>query len=312
MELSPQSKQLLKTIEAEMERFRAHEDVSLFYEPIRYFLSLKGKRIRPLLTILSANVIDAENRAAVYPAAAVELLHNFTLVHDDIMDNDAARRGQPTVHQKWDVSTAILTGDGLMGLAFNKLLQSPDGDMAAMARRFTETMIIICEGQALDKMFEEKRDVSQEAYLDMIHRKTAVLIELACELGGLATNGDPAQVQTLRRFGHNLGMGFQIQDDLLDIMADEDRLGKKVGSDLDRHKQTILTVLLREQNIKLPQESTPEAFRRKLESSGVLEHVQNLYRNYFDRAVRQLQTLPQNEATDELLHIAESIRDRQW
>ena len=288
------------------------EEIPLFYEPINYVLQLPGKRIRPLLTILSALTCGGEFKHAIYPAAAVELLHNFTLVHDDIMDNDATRRGQPTVHKKWDVGTAILAGDGLMGLAFQKLLQSSSGDLLRMTRRFADVMLIICEGQGLDKMFEQKSRVTYDRYLEMIRRKTAVLIELACELGALSAAASEEHIGALRNFGHALGMAFQVQDDWLDTMADEQTLGKHVGSDYQQHKQTILTILLKQRMSVNMGKLSFEEFKQALIESSVADEVRNLFSSYYDAALKALQSLPQNQYRDHLEELTLLIKNRHW
>ncbi len=302
----------LKRLQQELANIDKEEEIPLFYEPIHYVLQLPGKRIRPLLTILSALTCGGTINDAFFPAAAVELMHNFTLVHDDIMDNDNLRRGQPTVHKKWDVGTAILAGDGLMGLAFQKLLQSTKGDILRMARRFNEVMLVICEGQGLDKMFEKEENISQEKYLDMIRRKSAVLIELSCELGALAAEADKSLIQIFQRFGLALGMAFQVQDDWLDIMADEQALGKKVGSDWQRHKQTILTIRLREKSGGDLRHLSFQTFKEQLLQSGIANEVQALYRAYFDQALQALQELPQNEPNFLLRELTQLIKDRRW
>lgn len=305
--------QYLDIIETEMARIDSYQTVPLFYDPIHYMLDLKGKRIRPLLTLLSAMTFGAKADEAKYAAAAVELLHNFTLVHDDIMDKDATRRGKPTIHTKWDVSTAILAGDGLMGLSFRKLLQSPRGDIPAMMGRLTETMIIICEGQGLDKMFENMDTVSLDTYLDMIARKTAVLIEMACELGGMAAEADEDSIQTLKEYGYALGMGFQIQDDYLDITADETVLGKKIGSDLQMHKKTILTILLKERtssndffNLNLAN------FKKLMNEYQIPDRVNKMYTDYFDTAYEKLAQLPTNDYASQLKELTDFLKNRSW
>lgn len=300
-------------IEKEMTRIESHQKVPVFYDPIYYMLKLKGKRIRPLFTLLSAMAFDVKAQEAKYAAAAVELLHNFTLVHDDIMDKDATRRGMPTIHTKWDVGTAILSGDGLMGLAFRKLLESPRGDIAAMMRRFTETMIIICEGQGLDKMFENMEFVKLDAYLDMISRKTAVLIELACELGGMVACTDETSIKTLKEYGYALGMGFQIQDDYLDIIADEKVLGKKVGSDLKMHKKTILTIMLHEligNNTFF--ELNLDDFKKLLDEYKITDRIGKMYNDYFNTAYEKLALLPSNEYTRQLKNLTDFLKNRSW
>lgn len=303
----------LEIIENEMTHIESYQKVPLFYEPIHYMLELKGKRIRPLLTLLSAMIFNIKADEAKYAAAAVELLHNFTLVHDDIMDKDATRRGNPTIHTKWDLGTAILAGDGLMGLAFRKLLQSPKGDIPAMMRRLTETMMVICEGQGLDKMFEEMENVTLDAYLDMIACKTAVLIELACELGGLAAGADKDSIQILKEYGYALGMGFQIQDDYLDITADETMLGKKIGSDLQMRKKTILTILLRELTgsndffgLDLPD------FKKLLNDYSMPDRVNTMCTEYFSTAYDKLAMLPSNAFAIQLKELTDLLKNRSW
>ncbi|MEJ2546153.1 MAG: polyprenyl synthetase family protein [Calditrichaceae bacterium] len=303
----------LAIIEDEMAHIDSYQTVPLFYDPIHYMLDLKGKRIRPLLTLLSAMTFGAKASEAKYAAAAVELLHNFTLVHDDIMDKDATRRGKPTIHTKWDIGTAILAGDGLMGLSFRKLLQSPRGDIPAMMGRLTETMIVICEGQGLDKTFENMENVSLEIYLDMIARKTAVLIEMACELGGMEAEADKDSIQTLKEYGYALGMGFQIQDDYLDITADENILGKKIGSDLQMRKKTILTILLRELtgsndffNLELAD------FKKLMNEYQIPDRVKTMYTEYFDTAYENLALLPSNDYALQLKELTDFLKNRSW
>jgi len=199
-----------------------------------------------------------------------------------------------------------------MGLAFQKLLQSPSGDLLRMTRRFTDVMLIICEGQGLDKMFEQETKVTYEHYLEMIRRKTAVLIELACELGGLSANATEEQIAALRNFGHALGMAFQVQDDWLDTMADEQVLGKHVGSDFQQHKQTILTILLKQRMNANLEKLSFEEFKQALIKSSVAEEVQNLFISYYDSASKALQSLPENQYRNQLEELTQLIKNRQW
>ncbi|MCD6374006.1 MAG: polyprenyl synthetase family protein [Caldisericaceae bacterium] len=305
-------KPLLEQFETRLLAIGIDPKIPIFYDPIQYVLRLPGKRIRPLLTILANQTCGGQLNTAFYPALAVELLHNFTLVHDDIMDNDELRRGQPTVHKKWDVATAILAGDGLMGLAYKKLLECPQGDVMTMVRRFTDVMLIICEGQGLDKMFENQSQVTEEQYLEMIRRKTAVLIELSCELGALSAQASEEMIFAFKSFGYALGMAFQIQDDVLDIMADQEKLGKKVGSDWQMHKQTILSIRLREKSDKDLSTLSFEQFKNELQNSGVLQEVKTLYLTYFNQAFESLQQLPQNTFNDKLRELTQFIQNRQW
>jgi len=303
----------LQELNRELNNVQVDKQAALFFDPIEYVLQLPGKRIRPLLVFLSAAALGQSMDKSRFAAAAVELLHNFTLVHDDIMDMDNMRRGFLTVHKKWDTGTAILAGDGLMGLAFLKLLQTEQGDVQRMARRFTETMLVICEGQGYDKMFENSDSVTAAAYLDMIGRKTAVLLELSCELGALTAEAGEEQTAALRSFGWELGMGFQIQDDWLDIFGNEETLGKKVGSDLERKKQTILTLKLKEKHPEIDPFSLDLAgYRKILTDSGLAAEIENEFNGHFDLAYKKLDILPKNEASLLLRELTDFISKRTW
>ncbi len=288
-----------------MHKLKRYQTVPLFYEPIDYMLNMGGKKIRPLMLWLSCGMCGHDPNDALPAAAAVELLHDFSLVHDDIMDNDDTRRGQPTIHCKWDVNTAILAGDGLLGFAFQKLLQTPGTDTAELARLFTRAMIIICEGQGLDKQFERQERVTPQAYLDMIRRKTATLIEVSCEIGGRVAGADENRLEHLRQLGHNLGMAFQLQDDVLDITAEESTLGKNVGSDFAMHKRTLLYLLLQEKYT--PGEFSAldlAGYRKALQKEGILDSVQKQIDDYFDAARRALTNFddsPYKSAFEEMI-----------
>lgn len=313
MNLDQKLEPYLKLIEKEIHNLTTFQKVPLFYDPIYYVLELGGKKIRPLMVMLSCGIAGGEIEKACYAAAAVELLHDFTLVHDDIMDNDETRRGKPTIHAKWDLNTAILSGDGLLGFAFQKLLQSPVKNRAVLAERFTQAMIVICEGQGLDKMFEKDDSITDVQYMDMIERKTAALIRLSCELGALVAGAGKNAVKNLYNFGHNLGMAFQVQDDILDVMADQTKLGKKVGSDFAMHKQTILS-------IKLLQKIGPEKFnsldlttyKDALENEGILKEMAALCETYLQSAEKSLATFPESNHKKIMTAFAEHIRYRSF
>ncbi|MDP2359745.1 MAG: polyprenyl synthetase family protein [bacterium] len=216
------------------------------YDPIRYVMRVGGKRVRPLLVLLSARSLGAAEGSILDLAAAVELLHTFTLVHDDIMDRDDMRRGHPTIHARWDEGTAILAGDALIGLAYRCLSRQDGQRMGEMIRTFTDAVVEVCEGQALDKEFEGRLDVTLGDYEDMIARKTGRLISMSARIGALAGDGDEGQVAALEHFGACLGKAFQIQDDLLDYFSSTEELGKAVGSDLAMRKVTYSTLKGRE------------------------------------------------------------------
>lgn len=298
-------------IDRELQHLEFKPGIPLFYDPIRYFLTIPGKRIRPLLVLLAAEALGQDVQQARFAAIAVELLHNFTLVHDDIMDNDDTRRGQQTVHKRWDIPTAILAGDGLMGFAFQQLLRTTSADRAALAERFTEAMIVICEGQGQDKMFETEEQISETAYLEMIDRKTAVLLQLSCEMGAMIAGASRDEVELFKTYGHALGMGFQVQDDLLDIMGETSAIGKMAGSDLSMHKQTILTIKLQPHlGGRTLWDLTLEEYRALLRESGVLQEVEELVQGYFNSAYEQLAKLADGKAKDLLLYLTEFIQQR--
>jgi len=294
-------------IDRELIKLPQTEKAPLFYDPIYYINRLQGKRLRPLLTMICAAIYDCPATDSIFSATAIEILHNFTLVHDDIMDNDDTRRGKPTVHTKWDVATAILAGDGLLGLSYRKLFQSPKGNLVNMANAFTETMIEICEGQALDKSFETSDQVQESDYLEMIRKKTAVLIQLSCQMGGFCAELNPDEIQMLAEYGYNIGMGFQIQDDILDIFADEDWLGKKVGRDLERNKKTIFTVNFNDQN-NIPRDLSE--FRKNVTDSGLLDKVKSQSDAYFQKAEEIAGYFPDNVNKKSLIFLTNFIKNR--
>jgi geranylgeranyl diphosphate synthase, type II len=209
-------------------------------EGCRYILDGGGKRIRAVLALLACRAVGGRAARALPAAAAVEVMHNFTLVHDDVMDHAPTRRGRPTVHTKWDVNNAILVGDVLMGDAYMSLATVPKGDYRRLFTIFTRALLDVCDGQAYDIAFENRNDVSVRQYFSMIEKKTGALIATAAELGGIIGGGTKRQTDALRRFGLSLGRAFQVQDDLLDIIADPDAFGKTTGGDVLEGKRTYL------------------------------------------------------------------------
>lgn len=213
------------------------------YEPIGYMMSIGGKRIRPKLCLLAWNLTGETLDASVlYPAMALELYHEFTLMHDDIMDRSDTRRGHPTVYRKWDENTAILSGDAMMLLAYRYLSHAPADKLPEVLNLFTETAIRICEGQQYDMDFEKMALVTMDDYLGMIGLKTAALIACPARMGGLLGGASPAACEALYRFGWELGLAFQITDDYLDTFGDEKVFGKRIGGDIVENKKTWLLV----------------------------------------------------------------------
>jgi geranylgeranyl diphosphate synthase, type II len=212
------------------------------YEPIRYLMALGGKRLRPILTILGGHLFADTWQNWLKPAAAVEVFHNFTLMHDDIMDNAPLRRGKPTVHEKWNNNIAILSGDVMLVQAYDLMLSVEDKYIRKVLTKFNVCAAEVCEGQQLDMNFEQLPTVSEADYLEMIRRKTAVLLGFALELGGIIANGSLKNTELLRQFGENIGIGFQLKDDLLDVYGDAEKFGKQVGGDIIANKKTYLLI----------------------------------------------------------------------
>ncbi|MGH2568344.1 MAG: polyprenyl synthetase family protein [Bacteroidota bacterium] len=284
------------------------------YQPIRYVLHGGGKRIRSVLVLVACEAVGGSRDNALHASAAMEFLHNFTLVHDDIMDNATSRRGRTTVHNKWDHNVAILVGDELLALSFRALLRTPSALVHEITKVFTEGVVEVCEGQAYDKEFETKARVRLKDYLLMIQKKTAKLVSVSTELGGLAGNGSEREILSLRRYGEHVGRAFQIQDDLLDITADERDFGKAIGSDLQEGKRTFLflealrkakgedkrLLLAVAKNSGVSRKKIKE-FQRIYRETGAIESARTWVAHDLAEAKRELDNLRKSTATD-MLH----------
>ena len=278
-------------IEKELRAFARFPGPASLQDPISYFFTLPGKRLRPLITLMTAEHFCHDYEAAVPAAVAIEVLHDFTLVHDDIMDDDHFRRGCQTVHTKWDVGTAILSGDAMVALAYRKLLQTKSPHLIAMIEAFTDGMYVVCEGQARDKEFETRDDVSLDDYLPMISQKTARLFALTFELGYLSCSSTTDLGGALKEIGEHIGVAYQVRDDLLDFVADEKTLGKDIGSDWRRRKKTYITIGYRqkaETNTQLPQDlfALPafSAARDAIAQAGILAEAQQFIQERLHKA----------------------------
>lgn len=210
------------------------------YEPIHYILGLGGKRMRPVLTLMSAEVFDTDYRKALPAALAVEVFHNFSLVHDDIMDDAPLRRGHETVHEKWNLNTGILSGDAMLILAYQYFEQYEPIIFRDLAKLFSKTALEVCEGQQWDVDFEERSDVTIAEYLKMIQYKTAVLVAAAMKMGAIIAETSVENANLIYDFGLNLGLAFQLQDDFLDAFGNPETFGKQVGGDIIENKKTYL------------------------------------------------------------------------
>lgn len=228
------------SIERELTSIGFPSQPEQLYDPLKYILTLGGKRIRPILTLLGAKLFGSEPQSAMNQALAVELFHNFTLIHDDIMDNAPLRRNQSTVHEKWNTNVAILSGDALFVTAYQHLIKQDAKLLPDTMGLFNRTALEVCEGQQMDMDFEDRNDVTIEEYIEMIRLKTSVLLGCALELGAIVAEAESPDRKHLYNFGQHIGIAFQIQDDLLDLYADPDKFGKQVGGDVIANKKTIL------------------------------------------------------------------------
>ena len=274
------------------------------YEPGSYILNSGGKRLRPLLVLLSVKAVGGKINDAYNAAAAVEMLHNFTLVHDDIMDNADKRRGRLTLHKKYDHNTAILAGDSLLSIAYEFILKDCDGNAKEVISSFTQGLIEVCEGQSLDTDFELRKNVSLSEYILMIKKKTAAMAEMCCRIGALLGGGTKTQVNALGNYGLNLGIAFQIQDDLLDISADEKEFGKTIGGDLVEGKKTFLFLEALEKSKGEDRKKLLKVIERKgirknqiltykmvYEKLGVLDDARREIKGYTHKALRSINSL---------------------
>ena len=290
---------------------------SYLYKPLSYVFSGKGKRLRPILLCIAGRAMGASEDDLKYAGIAVELLHNFTLVHDDIMDQDDFRHGKHTIHKKWDESTAILTGDGIYVLSLSLVAKVKTHSLRVI-KTFNKAALMVCEGQAYDKQYENNKNISIDDYFIMVEKKTGYLIGLCTELGGILGNQNDKTVEDLKTFGMILGTAFQIQDDMLEIMANEESMGKSLGSDLTRGKQTILSILARQKdakewdkinsNFKEIDNSIREQ-KGYLVSNGIIAEVQSMIQSYINQANEILIKIPE-PCKSQLTQFTELILNR--
>ncbi|MCD4709465.1 MAG: polyprenyl synthetase family protein [Bacteroidales bacterium] len=295
------------------------------YEPVRYILSLGGKRIRPALVILACDLFAGTVESALIPAMAIEVFHNFTLLHDDIMDHSERRRGSPTVHVKYNENVAILSGDVMSILASRLMNQAPGVVLNVVQDVFTKTAMQVCEGQQMDMNFEELPTVSEEEYLTMIELKTAVLIAASLKIGAILGGSSQRDAEDLYEFGRNLGIAFQLQDDLLDTYGDPVLMGKNLGTDIVDNKKTFLVIRALKaasdsQKEELTGWLTEKGFDRKekigavisiFDALNVKELTEKRIRNYYKLALANLEKLNRpDERKTELYNFATFLMNR--
>lgn len=293
------------------------------YEPIEYTLSLGGKRLRPMLAVLASQIFNGNKQDVIPAALALEVFHNFTLIHDDVMDKAQVRRGQPTVHTKWDENTAILSGDQMMIEAYKQIAQLSDSKLPQVLRWFNEMATSICEGQQYDIDFESNTSVSINDYLMMIEKKTALLLAYSLRIGAYIAGASEQEQDALFQYGRHIGIAFQIQDDVLDVYGDPSNFGKAIGGDICCNKKTFLLLTAldiadAESKASLLQwlitsnknAEKIQAVTALYTQLGVREIGEAVMEDHTAQALAQLELLPQNEYTNQLRVLAEKLATR--
>ncbi len=319
-------KEQLQKIEDGLSNLALGKQPENLYDPIRYLLSLGGKRLRPMLVLLGYGLKQEDSTAIISPALAVEVFHNFTLMHDDIMDEAPIRRGQPTVHEKWNQTVAILSGDTMMVKAYDQLLLGPSESLPEAISKFNKCAIEVCEGQQLDMNFEEFETVTEDQYIEMIRLKTAVLLGFSLEYGGLLAGLPTDQLQKLNAVGEKAGIGFQLMDDLLDVYGDKAKFGKQVGGDIVSNKKTYLLIKALElansdQRKELDRwlsavdfdiNEKVEAIKNIYGELGIFELTQQKMNGYYDEAFALLDAMDVRvEGKEELVDFFEKLMKRE-
>lgn len=288
-----------------LNRFSILREPRNLYNPIEYILKLGGKRLRPVLTIMTAEIFETDYKKALNAALAVEVFHNFSLIHDDIMDDAPLRRGKKTVHEKWDVNTGILSGDAMLILAYQLFEHYEPKIFQDLAKLFSKTALQVCEGQQDDIDFETRNDVTIPEYLHMIANKTAVLVGAAMQMGAIVANASIEDQNNIYEFGKNLGIAFQLQDDYLDTFGNSETFGKQTGGDIIENKKTYLYIkaleFSNEVNTKrlkhlyeihpLDVEDKIETVKQIFIANGSVEATKTAIKNYTNKAFTVLENL---------------------
>lgn len=310
-----------------MRRMTIDRQPASLYEPIEYVLSIGGKRVRPVLTLLAYNLYREDIERVMPQAIALETYHNYTLLHDDLMDNADVRRGKPTVHRKWDANTAILSGDSMLVLAYQRMAQCDEAHLKSVLDLFTETALQIGEGQQYDMEFERRDDVSEEEYIEMIRLKTSVLLACGLKMGALMADAPSGDADNLYRFGECVGLAFQLQDDYLDVYGDPAVFGKEIGGDITSNKKTYMLInALNRANAFQREELTRwisatdfdkqekiAAVTRLYNEIGIDQLAQEKIAAYFQESHRYLDALAvPEERKEELARYAQQMMKRQY
>tara|TARA_B100000073_G_scaffold332081_1_gene322201 strand:- start:693 stop:1664 length:972 start_codon:yes stop_codon:yes gene_type:complete len=287
------------------------------YDPVKYILESGGKRLRPLITLYISELFNGKRTVALPAAAALEIFHNFTLAHDDIMDNSSIRRGKKTINAKWDDNTGILSGDVMLIISYEILNQYEDSKYIIFSKKLTEISRLVCEGQQADMDFSSKNDITENEYFEMIKNKTAVLIACSFMFGGIAAETNTSNTDLLYKIGLNLGIAFQLEDDLLDSFGDQEKFGKRIGGDILEKKKTLLYLFtysklesekkLEFENIfnsnEIEESQKINSIKSFYETSGALEYLKNKVRAYFNEAEILIDKLELDNDTKKKLNL---------
>ena len=289
------------------------------YAPVKYQLDMGGKRVRPLLTVMACDMFGGDIEEAISPALGLEIFHNFTLLHDDVMDKADIRRGRPTVHKAWNENTAILSGDAMQIIATQKICEAPIRVLKEVLDLYNKTALEICEGQQFDMEFETREDVTREEYIEMIRLKTAVLIGCALKMGAIIAGATPSQADAMYKFGENIGLAFQLQDDYLDVYGDAETFGKKIGGDILNNKKTYMLISA----LSMAEGATKERLQALLAGKaddekiaqvtaiygelGIDKIAREKIAEYSQKALAYLNEIPNN---GELMKFANSLTER--
>lgn len=316
---------LIQTIKSEIKNQSFGSQPKSLYEPIRYIMSLGGKRMRPLLTMLAYSLYKSDPEKILKYAVAVEAFHNFTLMHDDIMDNAPLRRGKSTVHEKWNVNTAILSGDVMLVKVYDMLLGLDKDILPIALSLFNKCAAEVCEGQQLDMEFETKSKVTEAQYIEMIRLKTAVLLGFSLEFGALLAKAPETERIALREFGTLIGIGFQLKDDVLDVYADKKKFGKQVGGDIIANKKTYLLIKAKQKakgaakreldfwltTKKFNKQKKVNAVTAIYNQIGIATLAEKKVEEYFSEGFEKLNALPGSSQKENLIRFTKELINRQ-
>ena len=322
-----QIKELHNLISKEFESKKIGREPYSLYDPINYTLANGGKRIRPILTLMACNIFSKDIEPAINAALAIEIFHNFTLLHDDIMDKADIRRGKPTVHKKWNENTAILSGDAMFIKSYDFLIETDTSRLKEILQVFNNTAIEVCEGQQYDMEFETKTNVSEKEYLRMIELKTSVLLAAALKTGALIGGANDSDAELLYDFGRHIGLAFQLQDDLLDVYGNTKTFGKEIGGDIVSNKKTFLLIKAKElaqkedriileqlmNNKNISREDKIKSVTKIYNGLRIKELAERKISDYYQKAIKQLEKVGvAAEKKQELLKLTTSLLNRNY